>query len=533
MISENLEEEKKFLLKVISLQINPLLQTLLKEPAMPEEIIQLYSDIKPLSSDFQMLLLNYRPSLISLACKSAKRINSLCWMMLHAGPWLLVSMFWRRLYAMSCLCLCVLNSLKWWDIISADVKKKKEPTSTSDLALFSLKAAFHYADMGLIMGGYFSEKWRLSISTNIEKDSVSLQRQEIFNRLEFSLETIPYLLHNFFNNQLWQDAMSCHPIKRPDSLRIPLLFHIFQTHTSFYSFDSKVIKTDIFPDILDTHYTTAFYIFSVDFSTLLWKVETKCYKVLATQIPTRLYDTSVWSLLNAFVYKKIPFFLRQGASHFPAIHTWKNIPQRLAKCGLLRLVPVEIGSSYSDKKWTQRIMTIQDYIENFLMETSPTNETESLGYIAQHAMLDHMPELQAELLVPDVVACVTDISNVKRLLWIGPEGTLSPYHTDSSDNIFTQIAGFKIVFLIPSHYTAEDMYCLSNLLHNTSSIHPMDIMNHPVDLTVYPRYPAKEQKVCILGPGDQLYIPQGWWHCVKSLTKSVSFSVWFESCKTP
>jgi ribosomal protein L16 Arg81 hydroxylase len=60
----------------------------------------------------------------------------------------------------------------------------------------------------------------------------------------------------------------------------------------------------------------------------------------------------------------------------------------------------------------------------------------------------------------------------------------------------------------------------------------MDIMNHPVDLTVYPRYPIRDQKLCILGPGDQLYIPQGWWHCVKSLTESVSFSVWFDSCNT-
>jgi hypothetical protein len=44
----------------------------------------------------------------------------------------------------------------------------------------------------------------------------------------------------------------------------------------------------------------------------------------------------VWNLLNNFVYKKTPFLLRQGASYYPAIKTWRNIPQRLAEVNMCK-----------------------------------------------------------------------------------------------------------------------------------------------------------------------------------------------------
>jgi ribosomal protein L16 Arg81 hydroxylase len=31
----------------------------------------------------------------------------------------------------------------------------------------------------------------------------------------------------------------------------------------------------------------------------------------------------------------------------------------------------------------------------------------------------------------------------------------------------------------------------------------------------------------VLGPGDVLFIPRGWWHYVRSLTPSFSVNFWF------
>jgi lysine-specific demethylase 8 len=31
----------------------------------------------------------------------------------------------------------------------------------------------------------------------------------------------------------------------------------------------------------------------------------------------------------------------------------------------------------------------------------------------------------------------------------------------------------------------------------------------------------------VLGPGDLLYLPPGWWHSLRSLTRSASVSTWF------
>ena len=33
---------------------------------------------------------------------------------------------------------------------------------------------------------------------------------------------------------------------------------------------------------------------------------------------------------------------------------------------------------------------------------------------------------------------------------------------------------------------------------------------------------------CVLGPGMLLYIPNGWWHAVRSLSVSLSISFWFD-----
>jgi hypothetical protein len=102
-------------------------------------------------------------------------------------------------------------------------------------------------------------------------------------------------------------------------------------------------------------------------------------------------------------------------------------------------------------------------------------------------------------------------------LWIGPAGTVTPLHHDTTNILFAQIYGRKRIELISPQETA----LLLDPVHGFYS---------PVDLDALPaaEHPALRQllvKQVVLGPGDALYIPAGWWHRVTSLDVSISFSL--------
>ncbi|MDQ3334766.1 MAG: cupin-like domain-containing protein [Myxococcota bacterium] len=102
-------------------------------------------------------------------------------------------------------------------------------------------------------------------------------------------------------------------------------------------------------------------------------------------------------------------------------------------------------------------------------------------------------------------------------LWIGPAGTVTPLHHDTTNILFCQIYGRKRFELVSPQETA----LLLDPVHGFYS---------PVDLdrrakTAHPALRAMTVKSVVVGPGDALYIPAGWWHRVTSLDVSISFSL--------
>ncbi len=102
-------------------------------------------------------------------------------------------------------------------------------------------------------------------------------------------------------------------------------------------------------------------------------------------------------------------------------------------------------------------------------------------------------------------------------LWIGPAGTVTPLHHDTTNILFAQLHGRKRVELISPQETA----LLLDPVHGFYS--PVDL-----DALATAEHPALRQllvKQVVLAPGDALYIPAGWWHRVTSLDVSISFSL--------
>jgi len=227
---------------------------------------------------------------------------------------------------------------------------------------------------------------------------------------------------------------------------------------------------------------------------------------------------SLPEFLTSCYLPQVPHLLKDCISSWPAMEEgpcrWNT--DRLVRLAGPRTVPVELGAKYTDHSWTQKLMTIDDFVEKHMR-----NCDGPVGYLAQHQLLEQVPALMDDIEIPDY--CYTgDQEDVDVNVWIGPRGTVSPPHTDPKHNILCQVAGTKFVALfLPSE--SPNLYpSTMPMMENTSTV-DLDVP----DLDKFPKLKELKGFSAVIGPGDSLYIPKGVWHYVRSLEESFSVSFWW------
>ncbi|NXD15820.1 KDM8 protein, partial [Nothocercus nigrocapillus] len=215
-----------------------------------------------------------------------------------------------------------------------------------------------------------------------------------------------------------------------------------------------------------------------------------------------------------------PVVLEGVIDHWPCMTKWSvDYLGQVAGC---RTVPVELGSRYTDEEWSQKLMTVDDFINQYIMNKVCYSHN-SIGYLAQHQLFDQIPELKEDISIPDY-CCLGEgeEDNITINAWFGPEGTISPLHQDPQQNFLAQVFGRKYIRLY-SPQDSENLYPHeSQLLHNTSQV---DVENP--DLIKFPNFRKALSQSCILMPGQLLFIPVKYWHYVRSLDISFSVSFWW------
>ena len=99
--------------------------------------------------------------------------------------------------------------------------------------------------------------------------------------------------------------------------------------------------------------------------------------------------------------------------------------------------------------------------------------------------------------------------------WLGPPGTVTPFHHDLTNNLLVQVIGRKRL-LIASSYQTPDM---RNHRHVYSHWTGKDFAPDA------PAAPGKPRLIeCMLEPGEAIFLPIGWWHYVEGLDMTVSLS---------
>ncbi len=93
--------------------------------------------------------------------------------------------------------------------------------------------------------------------------------------------------------------------------------------------------------------------------------------------------------------------------------------------------------------------------------------------------------------------------------WMGPRGTITPWHHDLTQNFLLNIVGHKRVRLVAPSRTPlmqNHVHCFSRF--GTETGLPPELGMQTVDI----------------GPGEILFIPVGWWHHVEGLSLTIGMS---------
>ncbi|KAG5913397.1 hypothetical protein E4U42_001217 [Claviceps africana] len=240
-----------------------------------------------------------------------------------------------------------------------------------------------------------------------------------------------------------------------------------------------------------------------------------------------------------------PVVFTDLAASWPALGSrpWHSREYLLARTFAgRRLVPVELGRSYVDEHWGQALVPFGQFLARHVVP-DPSAE---VAYLAQHDLFRQIPSLRHDVSIPDFCWAATRTTSPyvpldEPLLnaWFGPAGTITPLHTDGYHNLLVQVVGTKYVRLYApwtdglrprgvengvdmSNTSALDLGVLEGWDDPPASVDDEDMRRARAQLA------DAEYWECVLGEGDALLIPMGWWHYVRSLSVSFSVSFWWD-----
>ncbi|KID92821.1 Transcription factor jumonji/aspartyl beta-hydroxylase [Metarhizium guizhouense ARSEF 977] len=144
-------------------------------------------------------------------------------------------------------------------------------------------------------------------------------------------------------------------------------------------------------------------------------------------------------------------------------------------------------------------------------------------YIAQSALPDLPQPLQDDLPAPEIVLRAGKGDIYASSIWLGTEPTYTPLHRDPNPNLFCQLYSQKVVRLLPPTIGDELFFHVQRQIrqHGNSRIRTTDMMQGHERKVLHDAVwgnetPLEELHEVELGAGDAVFIPEGWWHSVKS-----------------
>jgi mannose-6-phosphate isomerase-like protein (cupin superfamily) len=219
------------------------------------------------------------------------------------------------------------------------------------------------------------------------------------------------------------------------------------------------------------------------------------------------------TLLVCHYATSTPLLLPGYARSWPATRKWT--PEYFAeRFGDVEVEYVEGREGDPDYDMHTPALARRGTLREYVARVRAAGETNDLYLVANNRNLDR-PELSALWDDVEFPAGILDPGRRKgcAALWIGPAGTVTPFHHDTSNILFVQLYGRKRFRLASPVETS--------LLRGARAMYAAYDPERPE------RMPEVDARIATvdLGPGDVLFLPVGWWHHVRALDVSVSLAM--------
>jgi len=153
-------------------------------------------------------------------------------------------------------------------------------------------------------------------------------------------------------------------------------------------------------------------------------------------------------------------------------------------------------------------------------------------YIAQAQLVDLPKALRDDLPTPRLVLEAGKGDIYDSNLWMGIPPTYTPLHKDPNPNLFVQLASTKRVRLFEPGVGAEIFRGVQTSIRRPGvegrfrGDEMMEGLEREVlHEAVWGDAVRGEGLEAMVGPGDALFIPKGWWHSIRSVGDDVTASV--------
>ena len=216
------------------------------------------------------------------------------------------------------------------------------------------------------------------------------------------------------------------------------------------------------------------------------------------------------------------------------------------ECADNALVPLELtqtrhvnqGHSTKDfKRFKAPLKLFLDWVHLASLQSFEKRLCGPRLYLAQANVSDLPAQLRADLPVPRLVLESGNGDVYNANIWLGLSPTNTPLHCDSNPNLFVQLAGKKIVRLLSPDDGAEVFRVVkkATATSNSKAIRGDEMMRGPENQILEEMIwgsklsDVEQQDLqgieALLGPGDGVFIPKGWWHSIKGIENSLTASV--------